>query len=640
MIRRFPILSAKRSGPESGQSLSRQRRTTLAALGLLACWHAAPASAQGGIDQILAANKAASGGAAWDRKATLKLTYAYSGEDSPDSEISSLVDLRRGSFVDTYRFPPRAGANGYDGSRAWERDPSGTITDQAGGDIVPLAVSEAYRHRHLWWRADRGGAVITDIGQKADNGRTYDVLSVAPKDGVPFMLWFDSATHLLARTIQGQGGQSVTISSDYRVTDGVMIPGKLIIGDGTQEGGSTFLLKSAEFAPRLPLSAFRRPEQTLRDYAIAGGSHRTTVPFRLINNHVFVEVSVNGSRPLPFMFDTGGHAILTPDAAKALNVGAKGSGQSSGGGAEVVTSGLGIVQSLRLGDATLTNQPVSIFTFSRPEVEGVEQSGMIGYEFVARFIVSIDYGKRTLTLIDRKHFDPKGAGAMIPLRLYHQFPEVLGSYQGAPGRFGIDTGLGLGLILTGPFAARNDLPKGPRPGTDRMVAWGVGGPSRGFVSKAGDLTLGDVRIPHPLAVISTDKAGVGAQETFPNIVGGGILKRFVVTLDYHDSRMYLKPVEGAVADLDSFNRSGMWINRSPEGFKVIDVTPAGPADAVGILKDDIIVAVDDRSVKSIDLASLRERLRNDPIGSTVRFTVDRDGQRQTRVVVLREAYDS
>ena len=73
----------------------------------------------------------------WDGKKTLKVEYAYSGQGLTGT-TSSLEDLQNGRFVDTYDIPPQSGASGFDGTKAWEKEPSGTVTDQAGGDVIPL----------------------------------------------------------------------------------------------------------------------------------------------------------------------------------------------------------------------------------------------------------------------------------------------------------------------------------------------------------------------------------------------------------------------------------------------------------------------------------------------------------------------
>jgi hypothetical protein len=585
-------------------------------------------------NEILSANKAAMGGSAWDDKATLTLDYAYAGQGLT-GKTSSLEDLKRGAFVDSYDIPPQSGASGWDGSKAWEKESSGTVTDQAGGDVVPLAISEAYQDQNRWWRADYGGAAIADAGQKTDAGKSYDVLTVTPKGGTAFETWFDPKTHLLHRIVEMNGSQKITTTySGYAPVDGALIAKTLVVDDGSHNL-QTFALTSAKFSGALPIGAYRKPAQDLRDFSIAGGAHETTVPFHLWNNHIYADVSVNGSKPMTFIFDTGGHSIVTPETAKTLNIGVKGNLTSGGAGDQLVTSGVATLKSIRVGTAEITNQTASVLEFDPPGTEGADEQGMVGYEFFARFITRFDYGHHTITFIDKKYFDPKTAGTAVPMRLYHQFPEILGTYNGIPGRFGIDTGSREPLSLNTAFAAKHNIQ--PPPGSvNAQTGWGVGGPSFSTVFKGGTLTLGRVTIAHPLTMISTDKGGSGAAEAFPNNVGGGVLKRFVVTFDYDHSTMYLKPIQGRVEDLDTFDKSGMWINAVPEGFKVIEVTKGGPAEAAGLQKDDIIVGIDDKIAAGMNLPDLREKLRNEKAGTVHRFTVRRGDAQKNVAVTLRD----
>jgi S1-C subfamily serine protease len=134
-------------------------------------------------------------------------------------------------------------------------------------------------------------------------------------------------------------------------------------------------------------------------------------------------------------------------------------------------------------------------------------------------------------------------------------------------------------------------------------------------------------------MLTTDTGGSSAEEDLAGNIGGGTLKRFVVTFDYERSVMYLKPVKGAVADLDTFDRAGMWFNRDAQGFKVVDVTAGTPAAEAGIAKNDIITAVDGKPASSFDLPSLRQRLRNDAPGTAVTFAVRGKGDVK---VILRD----
>jgi hypothetical protein len=571
---------------------------------------------------ILAANKAAMGN--WDGKATLKVEAAYSGQGLTGTN-ASLEDLQNGRFVDSYDIGPQSGSSGYDGTKAWEKEPSGTVTDQAGGDVVPLAISEAYQDQNLWWRPDAGGAAVESLGEKSDGGKTYDALKITPKNGIAIEAWFDPTTHLLYRTIQ-ENGTAVNTStfSDYASYDGAMIARKLVVDDGSHNL-QTSTLTSAKFSAAEPISAYQRPAEDLHDFSIAGGAHETTVPFHLWNNHIYADVSVNGSKPMTFIFDTGGHSIIAPATAKELGIHAMGSVSSTGAGDNIVQGGEAMVKSLTVGGATITDQPVTTLDFSPAGVEGANEHGMVGYEFFARFITRFDYGAHTVTFIDKKYFDPSTAGMPVPMRLYHQFPEILGSYDGIPGRFGIDTGSRMPLLLNKAWAEKNGVPKTGTPSVAAQTGWGVGGATHSVVFRGGELKLGDVTIDHPLTMVSTDKGGAGSVESFPSNVGGGVLKRYAVTFDYDNSTMYLKPITGHVEDLDTFDKSGMWINAVPEGFKLIDVTKGGPAEAAGLKKDDIITAINGETAAGMNLPDLRERLRNEKSGTTLTFAVKGKG---------------
>ena len=213
------------------------------------------------------------------------------------------------------------------------QDMSGAVTPQAGGDAGQLAVNEAYRDANLWWRADRGGATVTALGTRTDGVVAYDVLAVTPAGGKTFEAWFDAKTHMLARTIEGQGFQTITtFLSDYRPVDGVMLAGKLVIDDGTGVAyRQTQTFSSARFIP-----ARGRPRPTPRPtWPSTGGridnaAGRTTVPFKLLNNHIYAQVMVNGKGPFLTIFDTGGNDILTPDTAKVLAVKSEGAAPGTG----------------------------------------------------------------------------------------------------------------------------------------------------------------------------------------------------------------------------------------------------------------------------------------------------------------------
>jgi S1-C subfamily serine protease len=173
-------------------------------------------------------------------------------------------------------------------------------------------------------------------------------------------------------------------------------------------------------------------------------------------------------------------------------------------------------------------------------------------------------------------------------------------------------------------------------GVEAVTGWGVGGPTRAWAKRGGPLVFGGQTINGAVVELASDKGGAMAVATLAGNIGAGILKRFVVTLDYEHNTLYLKPTSQAVSDLDTFDRAGMWLNRDPKGFKIVDVTHGTPAEDAGLKAGDLIVAVDGVDATKIKLPDLRVRLRNDAVGTKVSFSVEHAGKKAERVVVLRD----
>ena len=571
-------------------------------------------------DTALDANKAASGGKAWDNKATLKAEYAYAGQGMT-GKTWSIADLKTGHHADTYAIGPANGGNGYDGKNAWVKDPSGMVTMQ-GGDSLKDAINEDYHYANMWWRTDRGGAAVVSGGQKTDAGQTYDVVTITPQGGKSFDLWLDVKTHLAAREYDKQGAQTIISTfSDYRDVDGVKLAGKTIIDDG--EGPKYFqtvTLTKAEFVAKQDDAAYAPPKVTISDYAIAGGATEAKLPIRLLNNHIYADVTVNGKGPYTFIFDTGGANLVTPAVAKELGLKSEGHMDAHGAGEGIMEASLTKVQQLKIGDASLKDQVFVVLPLdAMSDVEGLTEKGMVGFETFRRFVTRIDYMGKTLTLIDPKHFDPKDAGTPVKFVFKQSIPEVQGTFEGIPGIFDIDTGSRAELTLTKGFAEKNNIRAKHPKGMDAVEGWGVGGPSRGYVTRGSMLTIGDVKVPNLVTSLATQSKGAFAGEEYSGNIGSGVLKRFIVTFDYGHQTMYLKPATVALTDVGTFDRSGMWINDSQGGFKIVDVTAKGPASDAGLKAGDVIVSIDGKLAGETTLPDLRQRLRNDPAGTKVKL---------------------
>ena len=604
--------------------------TVIAVLGL-----AAGARAQAGAAEVLAANQAASGSFPAQAGA-LRTVYAFDGMGLHGQYIS-LDDLRDGRFVDALTAGPLNQVQGYDGDHAWLKDPSGSVTRQDGGEQRQSAVTEAYQQANLWWRQDRGGANVASRGVERDGDAAFDVLTVTPVSGKTFNAWFDGKTHLLARTVNARGDRSVTtFYLDYRPVEGVMLAHKVVIDSGA---GAKFLqtltLTEARFLPRQDPNRFAAPTAASADFSIDHGASETAFPFRLIDNHIYADVSVDGKGPFLFIVDTGAENTITPATAKRLGVKVDGTFVENGAGTAVAEAGYAKVPELGVAAAHIRDQIFEVSP-SASEVEGFDQQGILGFAAFRRFVTRIDYGRKTVTLIDPKRFDPKDAGVPIHFDFEGNAVVVTGSFEGVPGRFIVDTGSRGEIVLTKPFVDRNGFRAKHPTGVDAVVGWGVGGAVNAYAVRGATFAMGPVVLHDVVTLLTTQEKGAFAGSDFEGDIGGGVLKRFVATFDYGNQTLYLKPLPTPVSDTGTFDRAGMWFNAMGTSFRVVDVTRGGPAEAAGLRAGDEITAIDAKPAKAVTVYDLRRRLRTMTAGSVVTFKVLRHGRSVTRRVVLRD----
>jgi hypothetical protein len=551
---------------------------------------------------------------------------------------STETDLTTGAFVTQMSAGPVSLANGYDGVTPWQRDISGVATDQQGGDRIPVAVNEAYRNANLWWRADRGGATLAYVGRETEGGRAYDHLAVTPKGGGRFEAWFDADTHLLARTAEPQQFfHTQTLYGDYRREGPVTVAHRRSVDFGTGPSNvQTYTLTRLSFGPARPRSAYARPTAPPGGGRIVGGAASVTVPFRLLNNHVYVEATIDGKGPYTFIVDTGGHTLISPRAAKAAGLTSVGESATSGAGEKTGVTGFARYHEIALGQARLTDQTGFVTGVYDKAIEGIPVDGMLGFELFARFAVRLDYGARTMTLWDPARFDPKGAGTAVPFVFYDHLPAVRGYIDDMPARFDIDTGSRVEVDVTSPFVARMNLRARYTPGISTITGWGVGGASRSYVVRIPSLTLGTVRADDVVAGLSEAKGGSISDPNYEGNVGSGFLKRFVVTFDYAHKTMYLRPLAPPPADAGSFDRSGLWINAADRGFEVTAVAAGTPAAEAGLAAGDLITAIDGEPARSEGLSDARAALRALPAGSRVTLAVRRGDVERTVGLTLRD----
>ena len=364
-------------------------------------------------------------------------------------------------------------------------------------------------------------------------------------------------------------------------------------------------------------------------------------PIEISNNHVFVKVCA-GDVPLDFILDTGAGATFF-DLNHAKQLGLKiGSGFTvRGAGAGVVAGGRVEGGAVSLAGTSIRQLVSSAIDLSNlPSREAHAMDGILGYDFISRFVVGIDYLKGELRLYDADTFQYAGPGTTIPVTFFSNHPHIntevrLADGTMIPARMIVDVGSAASLSLAKPFVDQNHLRERIGPTVRRRGGGGVGGATWSDLGRVAGLRIGTIEIPRPTTTLYGDSAGVfSTPGTWVGNIGGEILRRFNVYLDYKHNRMILEPNSASNEAFESdMSGIGFVMDDSLHTLIVDSVVPDSPASAAGLAPRDTIAAIDGRVANSLELRELRKRLRRE--GERVTFTIRRGGEPKTVVIVTR-----
>jgi hypothetical protein len=376
---------------------------------------------------------------------------------------------------------------------------------------------------------------------------------------------------------------------------------------------------------------------------LPGGAARVRFPFELLANAIFIRASVNGGPPRLFALDTGSsNSIIASELASELGIKAGATFRSSGAGSD--SNLAASVQTLDFvlpgGVTRSVGGGAAISMAGLWPLIGERIYGVIGYNVLRPFVVEIDYAGRQITLHDPAAYRYAGSGTILPARMYGSYDPQIEGEMVVPGhapiavRFTLDTGAG-GAIVASPLVDKNHLLEA----VGRAVSTqdkGVGGsvPTE-VLARLSAFRIGPYGLKGPVVALSRDKHGSLANEAISVNVGGNILRRFTVIIDYAGKRVILEP-NRHFADRFEGDASGLLLAAKGEDFRsffVESVIPDSPASEQGLRAGDAITALDGRPARAHALWELEDELKRP--GTLVRLTLQRDGRTVSRVLKLR-----
>ena len=298
----------------------------------------------------------------------------------------------------------------------------------------------------------------------------------------------------------------------------------------------------------------------------SSGRSALAIPIELDDNLIYVRVSVNGSRPLSFILDTGAHSIIHTRQASSIGLKLKLIGRAGGIGANQPDV-YQVTDKVSFSVGGLTFSPKRLVAASLDAAESCvnefvideqgrntpldrskqlaakrDVDGILGKEFFDQFVVEIDYAHRLLNVYDSSSYKYSGSGKEIPLEIGEQQIFVRAQIKAVgraaiTGRFMLDTGSAQAVSLLKPFIDQHQL----LPSTEGMTpvpVCGLGGHEKeqSWIGTLEALQLGEIQVAAPVTEFRLAEPNTDAD----GFIGGAAFRRFKVIFDYSRRRMILE----------------------------------------------------------------------------------------------------
>ena len=262
-----------------------------------------------------------------------------------------------------------------------------------------------------------------------------------------------------------------------------------------------------------------------------------TMPFRLVDEKIIIQVRVNGGRQQDFILDTGSEeTVISRDTAQRASISAITYTLSAGVG-EVGLRGLQLsrIDRLDIGDLQVRNLPVLI---KNPALRGIpKREGESFSPLSFGMSMLIDYQHRLLT-IGRNLPEAESGSLRLPMRM-HRLAMVRGMLNATrPTYFVVDTGgevISISAATAGHFnqGAYRKIP---------LKVYGTSGWDRdAFLLPGMNLNFDEIEYKNmPLVVLNLRAPSVLLGFELGGIVGHNFLSHYRVAMDMDRSELRLQ----------------------------------------------------------------------------------------------------
>ena len=399
------------------------------------------------------------------------------------------------------------------------------------------------------------------------------------------------------------------------------------------------------------------------------------ISFKLINNLIVMPLEING-KELSFILDSGVSKTILFNITKNDSLGLKnvqkvqlqGLGKGQPVAAFVSSNNIVSVKNILHRDETIYVILNDYFDLSAKMGETIH--GIIGYNILNNFIVKINYKSQKIDFYNPKTYAYKKCKKceVFPIQMYRKKPYIKAKVQlDTVGskltevKLLIDSGGSDAIWL---FENTKEEIKTPKRFFNDILGEGLSGSIYGNRSRIPKIKIGSFEVKSP-TVSFLDAASTKNARNFKGrngSVGAGILTRFIVWLDYPNRKIMLKK-NGSFSKAFNYNMTGLNVvyygkqlvkerevsaystiqNNQAQNdnsisfitsfsykfkasYKINAVLKNSPAAIAGLLKDDIILRINDKPSHELTLNDIISKFQERD-KKKIKIIIERNGKK-------------
>ena len=306
------------------------------------------------------------------------------------------------------------------------------------------------------------------------------------------------------------------------------------------------------------------------DFILENNATKATIPFKLINNLVFIPIKVNGVE-LNFLLDSGVEEtiLFSMEEKQEVSFNNVAKIKLRGLGSEEEIEGLKSTKNILETHGLKSNDHMVFIildqSFNLSSHIGIPVNGIIGHKFFRNNLVEINYQKKKIIVHTKSEKYKQKLDKQfkaVPITVEKAKPYIMTkatvNNEEIPAKLLVDIGNSDAFWIF-----ENDKIKLPNKNFPDFLGKGFSGDIEGHRAKIDKFSIDEFDFKKPI-VSFPDSISIRNVKMVPGrigSVGGEVLKRFTVVLDYQGKKLYLKR-NSKYTEPFTYNKSGITVQHN------------------------------------------------------------------------------